>query len=128
MPAVVAGAALTATSIGISARVLSDLGQLETTEGRIVLGAAILDDVVGLVILSVVSGLAAGGVLTVAGVGRTAGLAVGFLVVALVLGRLVAPWLMRWVSRFRVEGALGTIALAFAFAPGGTRRDRRLSA
>lgn len=116
MTAVVAGAALTATSIGISARVLSDLGQLETTEGRIVLGAAILDDVVGLVILSVVSGLAAGGVLTVAGVGRTAGLAIGFLVAALVLGRLVAPRLMRWVSRFRVEGALGSLALAFAFA------------
>lgn len=116
LPAIVAGAALTATSIGISARVLSDLGQLETPEGRIVLGAAILDDVVGLVILSVVTGLAAGGVLTVAGVSRTAGMAVGFLVAALVVGRLVAPWLMRWVSRFRVEGALGSIALAFAFA------------
>jgi len=115
MPAIVAGAALTATSIGISARVLSDLGQLDTVEGRIVLGAAILDDVVGLVILSVVSGLAAGGTLTLAGVSRTAGLAIGFLVAAVVLGRLVAPWLMLWVSRFRVEGALGSIALALAF-------------
>lgn len=116
MTAVVCGAALTATSIGISARVLSDLGQLDTTEGRIVLGAAVLDDVVGLVILSVVSGLAAGGVLTLTGVARTAALAIGFLAAALLIGRLVAPWLMRWVSRFRVEGALGSMALAFAFA------------
>lgn len=114
LTAMVCGAALTATSIGISARVLSDLGQLDTTEGRIVLGAAVLDDVVGLIILSVVSGLAAGGALTATGVGRTAGLALGFLVVALFMGRLVAFPLMRFVGRLRVEGALGTVALAFA--------------
>src|SRR5450759_1217748 len=47
IPAVVTGAALTATSIGISARTLSDLGQLRTTEGQIVLGAAVLDDIIG---------------------------------------------------------------------------------
>lgn len=114
MTAIVCGAALTATSIGISARVLSDLGQLETTEGRIVLGAAVLDDVVGLIILSVVSGLAAGGALTAGGVGRTVGLALGFLLVAFFAGRLVAFPLMRFVGRLRVEGALGTVALAFA--------------
>jgi len=61
LPAIVSGAALTATSIGISARVLADLGQLESPEGQVVLGAAVLDDVVGLIILSVVSGLAEGG-------------------------------------------------------------------
>src|SRR5918912_3282193 len=60
IPAVVCGAALTATSIGISARVLSDLGQLDTPEGQVVLGAAVLDDVVGLVILSVVAAVAGG--------------------------------------------------------------------
>jgi len=114
--AVVCGAALTATSIGISARVLSDLGQLQSTEGRIVLGAAVFDDVVGLIILSIVSGLAAGGAITVAGVGGTAALAIGFLAAALVLGRLVAPTLMRWVGRFRGEGVLGSVSLAFAFA------------
>lgn len=112
--AIVCGAALTATSIGISARVLTDLGQLETTEGRIVLGAAVLDDVIGLIILSVVSGLAAGGALTAAGVGKTVALALGFLLVALLLGRRVAFPLMRWVGRLNVDGALGTVALAFA--------------
>ncbi|HKP29891.1 MAG TPA: cation:proton antiporter [Gemmatimonadales bacterium] len=114
--AVVCGAALTATSIGISARVLSDLGQLETIEGRIVLGAAVLDDVVGLIILSIVSELASGGAISAVSIGQTTALAIGFLAVALVVGRLVAPGLMRVVSRLRVDGAIGSIALAFAFA------------
>jgi len=116
MTAVVCGAALTATSIGISARVLSDLGQLETMEGRIVLGAAVLDDIVGLIILSVVSGLATGGAVTAGGVSRTAALAVGFLVAALVIGRVIAPWAMRTLARFRVEGAIESVSLAFALA------------
>jgi Kef-type K+ transport systems, membrane components len=60
LQSIVAGAALTATSIGISARTLSDLDQLDTPEGQIVLGAAVLDDIVGLVILSVVSALVGG--------------------------------------------------------------------
>jgi Kef-type K+ transport system membrane component KefB len=116
MTAVVCGAALTATSIGISARVLSDLGQLETMEGRIVLGAAVLDDIVGLIILSVVSGLATGGGVTAVGVSRTAALAVGFLVAALVIGRVIAPWAMRTLARFKVEGAIESVSLAFALA------------
>ncbi len=58
--AIVAGAAMTATSVGITARVLSDLGQMQSEEGQIVLGAAIFDDVIGLVILAVVTGLAGG--------------------------------------------------------------------
>ena len=112
--ALVCGAALTATSIGISARVLSDLNQLETDEGRIVLGAAVLDDVIGLIMLSVVSGLAAGGTLTFIGVSRTAAIAVGFLVVALLLGRLLAPHLVRLIARLRIAGATGGVSLAFA--------------
>ena len=64
--AIFIGATLTATSVGITARVLGDLGRMETPEARIILGAAVLDDVIGLVILSVVSGLAAGGAISVA--------------------------------------------------------------
>ena len=114
--AVVCGAALTATSIGISARVLSDLGQLETTEGRIVLGAAVIDDVIGLIILSVVSGLAAGGTITAGGVGRTVLFSIGFLALTLLVGRLVVPFLMKGIGMIKGEGALGTLSLAFAFA------------
>lgn len=114
VPAVVCGAALTATSIGISARVLSEIGQLDTDEGRIVLGAAVLDDVIGLIMLSVVSALATGGLLTLAGVSRIAAVALGFLVAALVIGSRLAPYLVRLMSRIRVPGAVGTMSLAFA--------------
>ncbi|HEX6104555.1 MAG TPA: cation:proton antiporter, partial [Gemmatimonadales bacterium] len=58
--AIFIGATLTATSVGITARVLSDLGRMRTPEARIIIGAAVIDDVLGLVILSVVSGVAAG--------------------------------------------------------------------
>ena len=58
--AIVAGASMTATSVGITARVLSDLGRLQEPESQIILGAAVIDDVIGLVILTVVSGLARG--------------------------------------------------------------------
>jgi len=115
LPAIVCGAALTATSIGISARVLADLGELESTEGQVVLGAAVLDDVVGLIILSVVSGLAAGGAVTALGIARTTAVAIGFVVAALVIGGLVAPPAFRQVDRFQRTGdVLGPIALAFA--------------
>lgn len=115
LPAIVCGAALTATSIGISARVLSDLGQLETTEGQVVLGAAVADDVGGLIVLSVVAGLAAGGAVSVAGTLITAGIAIGFVVAAIIAGRIVAPPLFRAIERVRTTGALGMLALAFAF-------------
>lgn len=115
MPAVVAGAALTATSIGISARTLSDLGQLRTAEGQIVLGAAVLDDVIGLVILSVVAGLVGGRAVTAGGVAVTTAIALGFIVVALVLGSLFVPPFFRFVDRIEESGTLGVAALAFAF-------------
>lgn len=112
--ALVAGAALTATSIGISARVLSDLGRLRTPEGQVVLGAAVLDDVIGLIILSVVSTAVAGASITAGVVARTTGVAIGFIVVALIAGRFAIPPLFRLVERIRVAGALGSMALAFA--------------
>lgn len=116
VPALVGGAALTATSIGISARVLSDLGRLDTPEGQIVLGAAVLDDVVGLIILSVISGIVGGEAVTAVGVARTTGVALGFAAIAIVLGTLTIPPLFRLVERVRGTGTLGIIALAFAFA------------
>ncbi|MBA3403058.1 MAG: cation:proton antiporter [Gemmatimonadaceae bacterium] len=113
--AIVAGAALTATSIGISARTLSDLGQLESREGQIVLGAAVIDDVIGLVILSVVSGLVGGAALTLGGVATTSGIAVGFVVGAIVLGSALVPPIFRFVSRIEASGTLGIAGLIFAF-------------
>ena len=114
MPSIVFGAALTATSIGISARVLSDLGQLRTPEGQVVIGAAVLDDVVGLIILSIVGSLIAGAALSVGAIARTAVPAIGFVVVALALGSVAMPPLFRLLERVRTTGALGIIAVGFA--------------
>ena len=115
IPSIVCGAALTATSIGISARTLSDLSQLETPEGQIVLGAAVLDDIVGLVILSVVSGLVGGTALTVGGVAYTTAVATGFVIAAVVLGTLLIPPVFRAIAQIEASGTLGVVGLAFAF-------------
>ena len=115
VPALVAGAALTATSVGISARVLSDLGRLDSPEGQIVLGAAVLDDIIGLVILSVVAGIVGGAEVTVFSVGWITIVALGFVVVALLVGRIAIPPIFFFLGRSRTEGTLGLIALAFAF-------------
>jgi len=111
----VCGAALTATSIGISARVLSDLGQLNTREGQVVLGAAVLDDIIGLIVLSVVTSMVLGGTWTLAGIAITTALAVGFIVVAVVGGNLLAKPLFNKLRAIRTSGTLGVVALAFAF-------------
>ena len=115
LPAVVAGAALTATSVGITARVLSDLGRLQEPESQIVLGAAVIDDVIGLIILAVVSQVVAGGELTAGGVLLTTVTAFGFLIAVLGIGRLVMPTVFDFLSRIGKEETLATMALAFAF-------------
>lgn len=114
LSAIVIGAALTATSIGISARVLSDLGQLKTPEGQVVIGAAVFDDVVGLIILSIVASMVAGAHLTIGGVGAIAGVAIGFVVIALALGSVAIPPLFRLIERVRVSGTLSAAAMGFA--------------
>jgi Na+:H+ antiporter len=115
IPALVCGAALCATSVGISARVLSELGALETPEGRVVLGAAVLDDIVGLVVLSVVANLVAGASMSALAVGRIAGIATVFVVGAVVIGSRVAPPTFRVIERLRTTGTLGVFGIAFAF-------------
>jgi len=116
---VVCAAALTATSIGISARVLSDLDRLHSLEGRIVLGAAVLDDVVGLIILSVVAGLVGGTAITAAGVAGTIMVAIGFIVGAILVGGVLVPPVMRLAGRLRLAWALGAMALALALGLAG---------
>jgi len=114
--AIFIGAALTATSVGITARVLGDLGAMETPEARIILGAAVIDDIIGLVILSVASGIAAGSAVTAAGVATTFAVAVGFLVAVVMLGNILMPRLADRVSRMRARGMVVALSLAFALA------------
>ncbi len=114
--AIFVGATLTATSVGITARVLSDLQRMNTLEARIIIGAAVIDDVFGLVILSVVSGLAAGAAVAPLSILRIFTVAVGFLVVAVFAGRFLAPKLFDLVVRMRVRYVLLVAAIAFVLS------------
>ena len=93
------GATLAATSVGITGRVFRDLGKLGTTEARIVLGAAVIDDVLGLVILAVVSSLVQAGSVSAAEVLWIMAKAVLFLGGSIGIGRLVAPYSSQWLAR-----------------------------
>lgn len=111
------GATLCATSVGITARVFKDLGKLGTREARIILGAAVIDDVLGLLILAIVAGAiratAAGGVLSMIDVGLIALKSLLFLVGAIVIGHLLVPRLLRGAGRFETRGVLLTFAISF---------------
>ncbi len=108
------GAALAATSVGITARVFSDLRALTSVEARTVLGAAVADDVLGLVILTVVVRIVTEGTVSIATVLGIVGVAVAFLVVTALLGGRFGPPLFRWVQRYsRSSGTLVALALAF---------------
>ncbi len=111
------GAALTATSVGITARVFGDLRALATTEARIVLGAAVADDVMGLVVLTVVVRLVTEGSVSVLAVAGIIGVAVAFLVVGAGVGLRLSGPLFAAVHRFsRSTGTMVALALAFTLA------------
>jgi Kef-type K+ transport system membrane component KefB len=111
------GAALTATSVGITARVFGDLRALATTEARIVLGAAVADDVMGLVVLTVVVRIVTEGSVSVLSVVGIIAVAVAFLVVSAAVGLRVSGPLFRMVNHVsRSTGTLVAMALAFTLA------------
>jgi Kef-type K+ transport system membrane component KefB len=114
LTAIYVGAALTATSIGISARVLSQLKALATREGQIILGAAVIDDVLGLVVLAVVGEVARTGRVDGASAAKATGLALGFLTVAILVGIPLGSRLISVVGRASVRGVLLSAALGFA--------------
>jgi Kef-type K+ transport system membrane component KefB len=114
------GATLCATSVGITARVLSDLGKIQTRESKIILGAAVIDDILGLVILAVVTGVIAaantGSSLATSDILWILVKAVIFLVGAVTIGSWLSPRLFRLASQLRVRGILLVVALVFAFS------------
>ena len=113
------GATLTATSVGITARVLGDLGKSTTPEARTILGAAVVDDILGLVILAIVTGavqaadqgerLAYGTAIAILAK------AVAFLFGAVALGLVISPRLFRFTSHLRGQGVLLITGLIFCF-------------
>jgi Kef-type K+ transport system membrane component KefB len=113
------GAMLAATSVGITARVLQDLGKTDTKEARIILGAAVIDDVMGLVILAVVSGAitaaASGQALSYGSLAVILAKAVLFLAGALFIGMRLSPLVFGLASRLQAKGVLLAIALSWCF-------------
>lgn len=113
------GATLCATSVGITARVLKDIGALQSREARIILGAAVIDDVLGLLVLAVVAGAikaeTAGEVLSLWQVSIIALKAFAFLIGAILCGRYLVPRLFQQAGRLETRGVLLALAIAFCF-------------
>lgn len=113
------GATLCATSVGISVRVLKDIGKIQSKEAKIILGAAVIDDVLGLLILAVISGVIiateAGGSLEIAEIGQIFLSALGFLFFSILLGRLFAAKYFRLVGYLKSHGLLLAASLVVCF-------------
>jgi len=108
------GAAMIATSVGITARVLSQLGLLGTETARVILAAAVIDDVIGLLVLAVVSSLA-GGAINYWHIGLIAALAIGFTVLTIAIGSRAVNRVARPVEALRTDHSLFLFALILCF-------------
>lgn len=106
-------ATLGATSVGITARVLEDLRWTHSREAHVILGAAVMDDVLGLVMLAIVSGIAVTGSVDASGVARTVLLAFLFIALALSLGPQVLKWLISLLRHLDVLEAKLFISFIF---------------
>ena len=115
IPAVFAGAALTATSIGITAKVLAEMQKLSSKEGQIIIGAAVLDDVLGIIVLAVVASLAKTGEIEILNVVYLVAGAAAFLVGSIIIGRLLSPFFVAVVNQMRTRGQVLISSLIFAF-------------
>ena len=113
------GAVLCATSVGITARVFKDLNRLRQKEAQIILGAAVIDDVLGLIVLTVVSGIITaaefGRPLAIGGVMRMIAVALFFLGGALALGTVFIPRIINLLARLRTAGVMLVSSLLLAF-------------
>lgn len=110
------GATLSATSVGITARVFKDLGKSDTSVAKIVLGAAVIDDVLGLVLLAVVQAVIVQGTASVNEVAWIIGKALIFLIGSVVVGDFLSPRLFKTAARLHVHGMLMVTGLVFCFA------------
>jgi Kef-type K+ transport system membrane component KefB len=113
------GAAITATSVGITARVLKDMGAQRSTEARVILGAAVVDDILALVLLGIVAASFSpgrgGADLGVTAITPLVMKTIGFLVLAILLGIGLMPAWFRQAARFQTKGALLAAGLGFCF-------------
>lgn len=109
------GAIFTATSIGITVRVLADLRRLDTPEGVTTLAAAVLDDVLGILVLTVILAIALEGDISLSSTGLIAFKALGFWLALTGIGILLSKRISDLFNRFQVSGASLGLALGLAF-------------
>ncbi|MDP2960288.1 MAG: cation:proton antiporter, partial [candidate division Zixibacteria bacterium] len=110
--AIFIGAAMVATSVGITARVFADLGIVETKVARVILGAAVIDDVIGLLALAIVTGVGKG-TLSFVKIGLITLEAVGFIIFLIVIGRRIIHRVVPRVAKFRTKEAVFSLAIIF---------------
>jgi Kef-type K+ transport system membrane component KefB len=110
--AIFVGAAMVATSVGITARVLGQMGLLNLEVSRIILGAAVIDDILGLLILAVVSGMAKEGGVNYAQIGATAALAIGFTLLVVLIGARAVNRIRTRVENLKVGQSYLVFGLA----------------
>jgi Kef-type K+ transport system membrane component KefB len=115
VPALFVGAIMTATSVGITARVLADIRRLDSPEGVTILAGAVVDDVLGIIILAIVVGISEEGAVTAGSIGVIFLKAVGFWLGLMIIGSLVANHLSKFVLWFKSAGGALVLALALAF-------------
>lgn len=115
IPAIFAGAALTATSIGITAKVLAEINKLSSKEGQIIIGAAVLDDILGIVVLAVVASLVKTGEIQVTNILWLTVSAGIFLIGTILVGRLAAPYFVSLVKELKTRGPLLIASLIVVF-------------
>ncbi len=115
IPAIFAGAALTATSIGITSKVLSEIGQLKSREGQIIVGAAVIDDILGIIVLAVVASLAKTGEVDIFNVIYLIVSATVFLIGSILLGKYFNQSFVAIANKLQTRGNLIIPAFIFAF-------------
>jgi Kef-type K+ transport system membrane component KefB len=115
IPAIFAGAALTATSIGITSKVLAEIGQLKSKEGQIIVGAAVIDDVLGIIVLAVVASLAKTGEVDIKNVFILLISAIAFLFGSILLGGIFNKTFVSLVEKLKTRGNIVIPAFIFAY-------------
>jgi Kef-type K+ transport system membrane component KefB len=115
IPAIFAGAALTATSIGITSKVLAEIGQLKSKEGQIIVGAAVIDDVLGIIVLAVVASLAKTGEVDITNVAILLVSAIAFLFGSILLGGFFNKSFVALVAKLETRGNIIIPAFIFAY-------------
>ncbi len=119
LPALFVGSIMTATSVGITARVLGDMGKLDSEEGVTILAGAVVDDVLGILILAIIVAIETTGVVSIGGITLIAVKAISFWFVLTFFGGLVAPWISKIIFWFKGAGVRVCLSLSLAFIAAG---------